>query len=107
MRALEQVLVDFFTQVAQQDNALLEKLKQEQNFSVDQGHWYFTLPALYRFLQHQYDVFNDIDYQQFRQLIFNSPVNQTIKLYAAEITIINNHAKVDESRYGLVWQSDK
>ena len=104
MQTIEQVLISFFEQVAQKNKTLLKKLKQEQSFSVEQGHWCFTLPDLYFFLQHQDDVFSGIDYKQFRQLIFNSPINQTAKLNGAEIIITDNLAKVDKSSYALVWQ---
>lgn len=105
MQAIEQALISFFEKVAQKDKDQLKKLKQEQCFSVEQGRWCFTLPDLYSFLRQQDDVFNCIDYKQFRQLIFNSPINQTVKLLGAEITITDNRAKVDQSTYALVWQS--
>lgn len=104
MQAIEQALISFFEQVVQKDEDQLKKLKQERCFSVEQERWCFTLPDLYFFLQRQDDVFNCIDYKQFRQLIFNSPINQTVKSLGAEITIIDNRAKVDLSTYALVWQ---
>jgi len=105
MQAIEQALISFFEKVVQKDKDQLIKLKKEQRFSMEQGRWCFTLPDLYFFLQHQDDIFNGIEYRQFRQLIFNSPINQTVKLLGAEITIIDNRAKVDQSTYALVWQS--
>ncbi|GMR08582.1 MAG: hypothetical protein BMS9Abin26_1587 [Gammaproteobacteria bacterium] len=103
MQAIEQALISFFEQVAQKNKSWLKKLKQEQCFSVDQWRWCFTLPDLYLFLQHQDDIYGSIDYKQFRQLIFNSPINQAVKLYGAEITITDNQARVDRSGYALVW----
>ncbi len=103
MQPIEQALISFFEQVAQKEPAQLKKLKQEQCFSVDQWHWCFTLPDLYFFLQHQDDVYSSIDYKQFRQLVFNSPINQTVKSYGAEITITDNQTRVDRSSYALVW----
>jgi len=105
MQAIEQALISFFEKVVQKDKDQLIKLTKEQRFSMEQGRWCFTLPDLYFFLQHQDDIFNGIEYRQFRQLIFNSPINQTVKLLGAEITIIDNRAKVDQSTYALVWQS--
>ena len=107
MQTIEQTLISFFEQVAQGDISLLQKLKQERCFNVDQRHWHFTLPTLYSFLQHQDDIFIGIEYKQFRQLVFNSPVNQAIKFYGAEITIAENSGKVDKSIYALVWQAGK
>ncbi len=104
---IEQTLISFFEQVAQKDTSQLNKLKQNKYFSVEKERWCFTLPDLYAFLRLQNDDLNDIDYQQFRKLIFNSPINQTIKSYGAEITITDNQTNVDKSSYALVWKSMK
>ena len=104
MRNIEQDLISFFEQVAQKDEHLLKKLKQEKFFSIKNESWTFTLPDLYIFLQHQGDTFRNVSYIQFRKLIFNSPINRGIKLYGAEITIGNNKTKVDNSMYTLIWR---
>ena len=80
MQAIQQALISFFEQVAQKDEVQLNNLKLDQCFSVDNESWCFTLPNLYSYLQLQDDVFNRIDYQQFRQILFNSPINQAAKL---------------------------
>jgi hypothetical protein len=103
MQAVEQTLITFFTQAAKKDSALLIKLAKESSFNVDSKHWSFTLPNLYTFLQQLDKVYNGIDYKQFRQLIFKSSINQTVKLYGAEIVIDNNQFNVDKSGYSLIW----
>jgi len=105
MRAIELALVSFFEQLAQKDNTLLEAVRQDPRFRIDQARWHFTLPDLYAFLQQYDDVFNLIDYSQFRQLVFSSTINQDIKPYGAEIIITDNQGKVDKSGYALVWQT--
>ena len=94
MQNIQQALISFFEQVAQKNNVQLEKLKHEQCFSVEQSGWQFTLPDLYSYLQHQNVA-----------IIFNSPINQTVKLHGAEIVIAENLNKVDKSTYALVWPS--
>jgi hypothetical protein len=106
MQAIERALISFFEQVARKNKECLEKLEQEKRFSLEQGRWCFTLPDLHLFLQQQDDAFSTVDYAQFRQLIFRSPINQAIKLFGAEITIIDNRAKVDQSGYAMVWPSE-
>jgi hypothetical protein len=106
MKTAEQALLSFFEQVAQKDDGRMKKLKQERCFSVEQGRWCFTLPDLYLFLQRQDDVFSGIDYKQFRQLILKIPINHTVKLFGAEVTIADNRAMVDQSSYALVWHSE-
>ena len=107
MQNNQQALISFFEQVAQKNSSQLKKLKQQQCFSVENNCWRFTLPNLFSFLQHQNDAFINIEYKQFRQLIFNSLINQTVKLHGAEITIAENRNKVDKSTYALVWQTGK
>jgi hypothetical protein len=107
MQNIQLALISFFEQVAQRNSVQLKKLKQEQCFNVENNCWRFTLPNLFTFLQTQDDEFIGIEYKQFRQLIFNSPINQTVKAHGAEITIADNQDKVDKSTYALVWQAGK
>ena len=104
MLDIKQALIYFFKQVAIKDKALLKKLHERPCFKVEQEGWCFTLPELYSFLQHQDEVFSCIDYKQFRQIIFNSPINKSIKLCGAEIIITDNKGKVDKSSYALIWK---
>lgn len=103
MQAIEQALISFFERVAQKEKSQMEQLKQEQCFIVEEGRWCFTLPDLHAFLQRQDDNFSHLDYKQFLQLIYNSPINRTVKTHGAEVTISENREKVDKSGYALVW----
>ncbi|MGH1538478.1 MAG: hypothetical protein ACRBDX_10620 [Gammaproteobacteria bacterium] len=103
MQATQQTLIYFFEQVAQKNNAQLTNLRKNKDFILDSECWRFTLPNLYSHLKDLNDDFNSLSYQQFRQLIFNSPINQTVKLNGAEIIISDNQTKVDQSNYALVW----
>lgn len=104
MQDNEEALGLFFAKVAQKDTLLLNKLRNEQTFIVNQQQWSFTLPSLYTFLQDNENLPNELDYSQFRKLIFDSPINSITKSNGAEIIISNNQAKVDKSTYALVWQ---
>ena len=108
MQAVEQAFIDFFERVATKDPVLLETLNQESSFGFKHGCWTFTLPALHLFLQrHQSATFTALKYKQFRKLVFNSSINQAIKLHGAEIIIACNRGKVDESEYALVWRENE
>lgn len=107
MRAIEQALVSFFEQVAQKDEILLNKLRQESRFNLTPEHWCFTLPDFYSFLQRQDVSFRAIEYRQFRRALFNSPVNKTIEPYGAEIIIVDQRGKVDQSGYALIWRNSE
>ncbi len=105
MQATEKALISFFEQVALKNKALLTKIEVEQSFDIDNERWQFTLPNLHAFLQNQDDEFISIDYIAFRNILFNCPINQTVKLHGAEINISDNQAKVDISRYALIWNN--
>ncbi len=105
MQSTEKVLISFFEQVALKNKTLLSKLKLEQCFDVDNERWQFTLPNLHTFLQKEDDAFNCVDYVAFRKILFNCPINQTVKLYGAEINISDNQTKIDKSRYALIWNN--
>ena len=101
---VQQSLISFFEQVAQKDTQQLQCLNQEHCFCLDGESWSFTLPDLHRFLQHQNEIFSSVEYPQFRQLLFSSPINQTTKKYGAHIIIHHNLYKVDQSLYAMEWQ---
>lgn len=105
MHTTKQTLIYFFEKAAQKNEVLLEKLNQESCFTVEQELWCFTLPNLHSFLQRQNNVFNHINYKKFRKLIYSTPINQSVKVYDAEIIIIDNQGKVDKSTYALIWQA--
>jgi hypothetical protein len=103
MQPIEHALITFFERVARKDKVQIDKLKQQQCFLVEQGRWCFTLPDLYSFLRQQDDVFRYTDYKLFRRALFSSPINAIIRQFDAEVIIADNRAKVDHSRYALVW----
>jgi hypothetical protein len=105
VNAIEQALIRFFEQAARRDSVLLEKLNREPSFSMAERRWDFTLPDLYRFLKCHDAVFGTIDYKGFRRAIFNSPVNQTVRTYGAEVIIAGNRGKVDQSSYAMIWNT--
>ena len=104
MQTVQQTLVLFFEQVARKEEALLKKLEEQRCFELDETRWSFSLPDLHQFLQTHDAVFAAIEYRQFRQLIFNSPIHQSVKAHGAMIDIISNKTKVDRTRYALVWE---
>ena len=106
MEPIQQALLDFFRLAARKDQTLFAQLRQTRVFTIDKTHWQFTLPDLYHFLYTSNTAFVAIDYKEFRRLLFNSPVNELLKDYDAEIVISENKGKVDESRYSMAWHSD-
>ena len=96
-------LVRFFTQVAQRKSDQLDKLRAA-DFNVESNRWSFTLPGLYAYLR-KYEAIGELEYKQFRQLLFSTPVNQSISDYGAKIIIVDNRGKSDQSTYAMEWQA--
>ena len=57
----------------------------------------FTLPALHAFIDPE-AVF---DYRKFRNLLYQSSLNQELSALDAEIVVLQSTGKVDSSRYCL------
>jgi hypothetical protein len=106
MQIDEQTLIVLFEQVARKDPDMMDSIARTRYFQVEPDRWLFTLPRLFEFLQYQDLRFTNIDYKGFRQLIFNCPINLSIKPYRAEIIIIDNQDKVDRSTYAMIWHHD-
>ena len=104
MRNADEAIVSFFTHVVEKDPKYLAKLERESEFTIEGDRWEFKLPALYRFLQRFDQNFRNMTYTEFRQIIYFSRINQTMKQNSAEIIIVDNHSNVDNSLYALVWQ---
>lgn len=105
MDSLEDMLKEFFSHIAKKDPNLINKLKTQKCFSISEAYWQFTLPNLFTFLQKINLLNENTPYDQFRRALYNSPINESIKRYNAEIQIEKNKSKVDHSIYILIWKS--
>ncbi len=103
MTSAQQILLDFFVLVAQREKGCLAGLSAWQSFRVDEQGWTFALPDLFAYLQKGYPDFLELDYKQFRQLLFDAPVNALVKQHGAELFIADNQQNVDRSCYQLRW----
>ena len=101
--SVNESLLVFFRNVAKKEPSVLSSIEQFTNFDVNAKQWKFTLFDLYSFLQCYNNEFQNIEYNKFRKALYNSPVNQEIKVLGAEIIIASNQDHVDSSTYLFVW----
>ena len=94
----------FFIGVANKDADLLDALRGEPDFAVEEGRWCFTLPGLYRHLCRCWGQVELGDYRAFRRRLFRSTVNRSLAGRGARIVIVENRKSVDSNRYALVWE---
>lgn len=103
MDELQQFLTGFFCDIARRDRQLVEQIRQQPVFQLDDGQWQFTLPDLYQFILQLDRSSINIDYTTFRSALYNSPVNQNLEPLGAKIIIVRNRENVNESTYALAW----
>ncbi len=101
--SISESLLVFFRNVAKKDSSVLAKIEQFSNFDVNTKQWSFALIDLYSFLQRYNSEFQDIQYNKFRKVLYNSPINQEVKKFGAEILVDTNKSHVDRSTYILIW----
>ena len=101
---MEKFLTSFFQRVAKKDEKELNQLKKSAYFSFEPDKWHFTLPKLFSYLQENNYIDQNLDYRQFRQLLYGSSINKNIKFQDAEIIIGVNKSSVDNTEYIFIWK---
>lgn len=96
----EQQLVDFFIAIIQSEPAVLDQLKVSPANLSFTGHWDFTLIELHRCICSFY-LLPNLHYTLFRRTLFNSPINQRLSEFGAQITIIQAADNLEKQRYRL------
>ena len=102
--SINESLLVFFRDVAKKDSGVLAKIEKFSNFDVNVEQWSFSLIDLYSFLQDYNSEFQNIDFNNFRKTLYNSPINHEVKKFGAEVLVKANEGHVDRSTYVLIWQ---
>ncbi|MEW5963771.1 MAG: hypothetical protein AB1749_09430 [Pseudomonadota bacterium] len=105
MQAIEDALTGFFERVAQREAAVIAALAGGERFQLSETAWQFSLPDLHAYLERHEPALRGVAYKRFRQALFNCPINRVVGAHGAMVTIAENKAKVDETRYALIWSS--
>lgn len=89
---------DFFAQVLAKEAAALDLISQcgADLQLLPQG-FVFSLPALHNLL----DPSQNLAYREFRELIYNSTLNQELSAFDAEVSLFQSTGKTDTSLYCL------
>ena len=98
----EESICHFFVALANNDPETQHNLSAlVAEYSLNEPNkWSFKLQQLHQlFLDLHPD--SSLSYSQFRRLLFNSPVNQRLKVVNFQIIIINSAAHIDDNLYGL------
>jgi hypothetical protein len=89
---------DFFAQVLAEDAAVLALIDDcAENLQLLPHGFVFSLPALHALL----DPDANLTYPEFRELIYNSTLNQELSAFDAEVIPFKSTGKTDTSLYCL------
>ena len=91
-------LQQFFIDVLAGDADTLRRIDDSDlDLELAPAGFVFTLPALHALL----DLGQQLDYAQFRKLVYASTLNQELSAFDAEVVTFDSSGKIDTSRYCL------
>ena len=89
---------DFFSLVLAKDAVALDLIdKSVSNLQLLPQGFVFSLPALHSL----FDPGQNMAYGEFRELIYNSTLNQELSAFDAEVSLFKSTGKTDTSLYCL------
>ena len=89
---------DFFSLVLAEDPAALDLINaEEEDLQLLPQGFVFSLPALHNML----DPEQNLQYRDFRKLLYDSTLNQELSAFDAEVTLFQSSGKTDTSLYCL------
>ncbi len=95
---LEQQLLQCLLKLAVADAAQLDRLCVSDHFHQNEGDISFKLQGLYAYA----GLNSTLSYAQFRQLLYQTQLNQRLAEQGYHIDIAQNNGKVDETYYQLI-----
>ena len=100
-------LIQIFRRYLSQDQVVFNTITQfKKSFRLDNETWQFTLRDLHRFCQTHIHGINTLNYQQFKQLLYQNPTNQDLSEHRGKLETFSNSGHIDKSIYCLS-QSNK
>ena len=101
-KKLQLVLNEIFKGFLLGQPALLESIKSfGKSFETTAVSWQFELPDLHRFCcQHRREL-ADLEYQQFRQLLYGYPTNRMLSRSGGRFELVEDLGHVDRNQYVL------
>ena len=73
-----------------------------KSFETGVDSWQFELPDLYQFCCQSQQDFADLEYLQFRQMLYRYPTNQILSSSGGRFELVEDTGHVDRNRYALL-----
>jgi hypothetical protein len=64
--------------------------------------WQFELPDLYQFCRQTAPELAELEYLQFRQMLYQNPTNQILSSSGGRFELVENRGHIDRNRYALI-----
>ncbi len=73
-----------------------------KSFVITASSWQFELPDLYRFCCQTAQDFAELEYLQFRQILYQYPTSQIISRSGGRFELVADRGHIDRNRYALL-----
>lgn len=98
-----QQLIRYFERYLRNDKEVIEAIQAfGQSFQLTNDCWQFTLHDLHQFCTEQIPAIENLDYQPFKQLLYQNPTNQLLSGSGGKFDLFLNFGHIDKSIYCLV-----
>lgn len=96
-------LIRIFRQYLSGQNEVMESIDNfGKSFKATTLAWQFELPDLYQFCCQSAPDLADLDYLQFRQMLYQNLTNQILSSSGGRFELVENRGNVDRNRYALI-----
>jgi len=103
-----QQLMCYFARYLANESAVIDTIQAfGQSFQLTSDGWQFTLFDLHQFCIEQIPAINHLDYQQFKQLLYQNLTNQALRYHGGKFDLFLNFNHIDKSIYCLVLLDKK
>jgi hypothetical protein len=97
-----QTLLLIFRQYLDSDAELVAAINAfGESFLINSFGWLFTLPDLFKFSCQQNQSIQELEYKQFRKLLYENPTNQLIGEINGRFEIVEDRGHIDKNLYRL------
>jgi hypothetical protein len=84
-------------------NEIIESINNfGKSFKTTALAWQFELPDLYQFCRQTAPELAELEYQQFRQMLYQNPTNQILFSSGGRFELVENRGHIDRNCYALV-----
>ena len=96
-------LIRIFRQYLSGQTEAIESIDNfRKSFETSVDSWQFELPDLYQFCCQSQQDFADLEYLQFRQVLYQYPTNQILSSSGGRFELVEDMGHIDRNRYALL-----